>query len=143
MGRSAKFVKRPSRKQREIAATAAATASSSSLSKTANKTITKASSTAPTSAGKKPTSAAAAAAPKKKLGKFEIDIARPDYIDLLSGRRTFDRKRREVALRKGNPQGLRVVTASAAAQAAVQAAVDKQQQSKKKQAGADGMELDW
>ncbi|KAI9222788.1 hypothetical protein BC828DRAFT_377521 [Blastocladiella britannica] len=52
----------------------------------------------------------------KPLGKYEISIDRPDYIDMLSGRKTFRRDVREKVLKVqsgGKVAGERVVVAKA------------------------------
>jgi hypothetical protein len=107
MGKSAKFKKRPSQKEKEV----------SNLAKKSKDTLKKVESKSiqidknqgkKTDHGKAPlqaksttsdTMAVDSVSIPKKLGKYEIDPKRPDYVDLLSGSKQFSKTARSKILK--------------------------------------------
>ncbi|KNE73126.1 hypothetical protein AMAG_17275 [Allomyces macrogynus ATCC 38327] len=99
MGKSAKVKKRPSRKAKEITQTVQAVAKGqSSNSKITKAKVTPAKSV--TTVGQISRGGDAMAVDgepsRKKLGKYEISEDRPDYVDLLSGKKTFSKATRKL-----------------------------------------------
>ncbi|KAJ3356365.1 hypothetical protein GGF32_001524 [Allomyces javanicus] len=99
MGKSAKVKKRPSRKAKEVTQTVQAVAKGQS----SNSKITKAKAApakSATTVSQKSNGGDAMAVdsepPKKKLSKYEISEDRPDYVDLLSGKKTFSKATRKL-----------------------------------------------